>query len=235
MCWSGEASAVLATVGLSSTAYVAYKGEKKELWIPLGYFSLMELLQAVTYMVIDDCSYWVNQLLTMLGVLHIAFQPLFINMVSMHFIRRDVADRISASVYGISLLGTGLMFLKIYPFEWAGQCIVGFEPLCANRLCSVHGNWHIAWEVPLNGIQYIALAYYIPAFVLPIIYGAWRFTLYHILVGPALAALTTNNINEWPAVWCLFSIALLLVVIKTPIRRYLYQNQWLLWNKAING
>jgi hypothetical protein len=171
----------------------------------------------------------------MLGVLHIAFQPLFINMVSMHFIRSDVVDKISTSVYGLSLLGTGLMFLKIYPFEWAGQCIVGFEPLCANRLCSVHGNWHIAWEVPLNGIQYIALAYYIPAFILPILYGAWRFTLYHIVVGPVLAALTTNNINEWPAVWCLFSIALLLVVIKTPIREYLYQKQWFLWNKSING
>jgi hypothetical protein len=52
MCWSGEASATLATIGLTSTAYIAYKGEDKALWMPLGYFALMELLQAITYTVI---------------------------------------------------------------------------------------------------------------------------------------------------------------------------------------
>ena len=46
MCWSGEASAVLAVGGLATAAYIANKGESKELWIPLTYFALMELLQA---------------------------------------------------------------------------------------------------------------------------------------------------------------------------------------------
>jgi hypothetical protein len=48
MCWSGEASGVLAAVGLGTAAYIAVKGESKELWIPLTYFALMELLQAAT-------------------------------------------------------------------------------------------------------------------------------------------------------------------------------------------
>jgi hypothetical protein len=34
MCWSGEASAVLATIGLGTAVYVAKKGESKELYIP---------------------------------------------------------------------------------------------------------------------------------------------------------------------------------------------------------
>lgn len=231
MCWSGEASTILATVGITSTLYVAHKGEDKALWMPLGYFSLMELLQAFTYAVIDNCPYWLNQLLTLLGAIHIAFQPLFINMVSLYFIRRDVAVKISSYVYGLSLLGTAVMFIKLYPFSWAGQCMVGLEPLCGDKLCSVHGSWHIAWEVPLNGLKYLDYGYYIPAFVLPILYGSWRFTLYHIIVGPLLAASTTSNLNEWPAVWCLFSIGLLLVVIKTPLRKYLHQTNWFLWGK----
>ncbi|WP_221896806.1 hypothetical protein [Bathymodiolus japonicus methanotrophic gill symbiont] len=41
MCWSGEASAVLAVAGLGTAAYIAVKGESKELWIPLIYFALM--------------------------------------------------------------------------------------------------------------------------------------------------------------------------------------------------
>ena len=46
MCWSGEASTLLATAGLGTTVYAATKGEDKSLWMPLGYFSLMEALQA---------------------------------------------------------------------------------------------------------------------------------------------------------------------------------------------
>jgi len=56
MCWSGEASAVLATVGFGTAAYIAYKGESKDLWIPLTYFACMELLQAATYVYINLCD-----------------------------------------------------------------------------------------------------------------------------------------------------------------------------------
>ena len=61
MCWSGEASGVLAVVGLSTAVYVAKRGESKELWIPLTYFALMELLQAATYIYIDLCDNPNNQ------------------------------------------------------------------------------------------------------------------------------------------------------------------------------
>ena len=48
MCWSGEASTVLAVVGFAGTAYAAYKKEPLALWLCLGYFTLMEALQAYT-------------------------------------------------------------------------------------------------------------------------------------------------------------------------------------------
>lgn len=62
MCWSGQASAVLATAGLGTTVYAAYRKEPAAIWMPLGYFSLMELLQAFTYSVIDQCSLPSNQI-----------------------------------------------------------------------------------------------------------------------------------------------------------------------------
>lgn len=49
MCWSGEASAVLAVAGFAKAGYVSYKGESKELTILLTYFACMEQLQAATY------------------------------------------------------------------------------------------------------------------------------------------------------------------------------------------
>jgi len=229
MCWNGQASATLATLGFASTAYIAIKGEDQKLWVPLAYFSLMEMLQALTYTAIDQCGLPFNQVLTLLGSLHIAFQPFFINTFSMHFIPEFVYKKISSWVYATCFVGTVMVILLNYPFEWAGTCNIGHVPFCSEHLCSVSGNWHIAWGAPLNNITWLYLGYFIPAFLLPILYGSWKFTLYHILVGPVLAGLLTNNINEWPAVWCLMSIGLLLVVIKSPLRQLLYSQHWFWW------
>ena len=76
MCWSAEASFALAAVGITTVAIAAKNGEKKELFLPLLWFSLMELLQGFTYWWIDLCDNPHNQVLTLLGYLHIAFQPL---------------------------------------------------------------------------------------------------------------------------------------------------------------
>lgn len=222
MCWSGEASTVLAAIGIGSTAYAAYKGEPTPLWMCLGYFSLMELLQAFTYSVIDQCALPSNQVATVLGYLHIVFQPFFINAISLHFIPEARARKVMPLAYTVCFACAIMMLLKLYPFAWAGMCTPGVTPICGELLCSVHGNWHIAWELPSNGMLPQISFYLIAGFIMPLLYGSWRFTLYHVLVGPALAYASTDNINEWPAIWCLFSIGLLLVVLKTPVRKILY-------------
>lgn len=239
MCWSGQASAVLATVGFSATAYAAYKKEPPVLWMSLGYFSLMEILQAFTYSVIDHCSLPSNQIATLLGYLHIACQPFFINAVSMHFIPDEVRRKLQPFVYAVCFGSLIFMLLQLYPFEWAGHCDPG-SPLCGLRMCSVSGNWHIAWEVPTNGLgnafavgrMHGFPSYVIAGIALPLMYGSWRFTLYHLVVGPWLAAMTTNNINEWPAIWCLFSIGLLMIAVKSPLRRFMYVRNWWLWPQS---
>ena len=242
MCWSGQASGVLATVGLASTAYAWRRKEPAVLWISLGYFSLMEILQAFTYSVINQCSLPSNQIATLLGYLHITFQPFFINAVSMHFIKPSVARRLQAPVYGVCFVAAILMLIQLYPFDWAGVCDPR-RPLCGEMLCSIRGDWHIAWEVPTNGLgNWLTRTriptlrngfpeYVVAAFAMPLLYGSWRFTAYHLIFGVFLARISTSNVDEWPAIWCLFSIALLMVVLKTGVRRLLYVRQWPLWPK----
>ena len=230
MCWSGEASAVLATSGLATTAYLAVKGEKKELYLALGYFSLMELLQAITYTVINECENPLNQIYTLLGYLHIVFQPFFVNMVSQHFIPQDVAKKIGPFVYTLCFISSILMLVKLYPFTWAGSCSVATEPMCGTTLCSLAGNWHMAWDLPLNDMPMTIVIYCLACFLLPLIYGSWRVTIGHVFSGPAIAILLNTQKNEWPAVWCLLSIGLILMVIKTPLRKRLYVKSWPLWN-----
>jgi Family of unknown function (DUF5765) len=242
MCWSGEASTVLATIGFGATAYAAFRKEPTPLWAALGYFSLMEALQAFTYTVIDDCSSPSNQIATFLGYVHIAFQPFFGNALFLHFIPRDVRRSVQAPVYVLCALSMLFMIVQLYPFNWAGTCTHD-KILCARELCSVSGRWHIAWNVPYNAIGDIHLnvpvfnagfyTYTITMFILPILYGSWKMTLYHILIGPLPARLLTENLNEFAAIWCLLSIGFLLIVVKTPVRRILYVRHWPLWPTRI--
>jgi hypothetical protein len=233
MCWSGEASTVLATVGIGGAAYSALKRnpEPMALWVCLLYFASMESLQAVSYSVLGQCESPVNQLMTLFGYLHIAFQPFFINAVALYFMPKDAARKVAPWVFAACFASAIFMIVQLYPFAWAGHCQIG-RPLCGDVLCTVRGEWHIAWHLPVNGILNSMsynpwlgrgfISYPLTAFFMPALIGSWRFTLFSWVAGPWLASQTTNDITEWPAVWCLFSIGLVLAIIKTPLRTHLH-------------
>lgn len=238
MCWSLEASAAVATVGFAATGYAAYKREPPAVYATVGYFSVMEALQAFAYVAIDDCTDPGNQLATILGYLHIAFQPFFINAIALYFIPERIARVVAPWVYLLCFAGTILMVVQLYPFDWAGTCRIG-RPLCGPELCAFSGSWHIAWEIPTNGIgngleSSLFLdsgfpSYVVMSFMAPLLYGSWRFTLLHFLAGPTLAHLLTDNVNEWPAIWCLLSVAILLIAVDSPLRRLLRVDRYRWW------
>jgi Family of unknown function (DUF5765) len=230
MCWSGQASAVLAATGIAGAGYAALKRnpEPVALWGCLLYFSSMEALQAASYSVLNQCANPLNQVLTLFSYLHITFQPFFINAVALYFMPKDVASRVAPWVYTACFFSALVMLVQLYPFSWAGVCEAG-HPLCGQMLCTVRGEWHLAWFVPINGIGnslthrgWLGPSYILTAFVLPALYGSWRLSLFAYLAGPFAASLTTSNMNEFPAIWCLFSIGLCLTIIKTPLRRHLH-------------
>jgi len=130
-------------------------------------------------------------------------------------------------VFSLAGLATLLILLRLVPFDWAGQCKPG-DTLCGPAFCVVSGNWHIAWEMPLNDMwgsfgRFFRdvmpfPAYALSVFVLPLFYGAWRLVIFHAVLGPILASFLTDNPNEMPAIWCLFSIGLVLVGLSPVVR-----------------
>ncbi len=161
-------------------------------------------------------------------------------MFAFYFLPDQVRKKLKFWVYLCCFVSVIIMIIQLLPFDWAGYCGIG-GALCGSKLCSVSGNWHIAWLVPLNGLtnQFTGLwypfpTYFIAGLLLPFLYGSWKLALFHLILGSILANFTTSNMNEWPAVWCLLSIGILMIAVKTPLRAKLHVKKWFLWSKSWN-
>ena len=228
MCWSATASIAMVGVGASATIVAMRRKEPTAIWLAIGYFTVMELLQAAGYGVIGDCGAPANQTLALLLYLHIAFQPLFVNAFAMATAPVQIAKSKRLGVYLIASLATLSLILRLVPFEWAGSCAPEVA-LCGSNFCVERGDWHLAWELPLNdfwgaiGAGFVNFFpytdYFVAVFFLPLFYGAWRFVIFHALLGPILASTLTTNPNEMPAIWCLFSIGIILVGLSPLVRK----------------
>jgi hypothetical protein len=228
MCWSAGASIAMTAAGGAAMIVSAARGDPKAIWLTIGYFTVMEALQAAGYAVVDQCGSTANQGITLLSYLHIAGQPIAINAFAMAIAPRAVSPALRRTVYALAALATAMLLLRLVPLNATGPCQPG-DVLCGARFCLVSGTWHIGWEVPLNdlprslGLPGQFPAYVLAAFVLPLAYGVWRFVLFHALAGPILAGTLTDNPLETPAIWCLFSIGIILIALSPGVRYGLFR------------
>jgi hypothetical protein len=223
-----------------ATAVTYRRGETTAIWATMAYFTAMEALQVAGYLVVDQCGTVTNRSVTVLSYLHIVFQPFFINWFAMELVPPPVRAKLRRWVFALCAVSSVLMLLQIAPLPALGACVPG-SPLCGAAYCTVSGNWHIAWEVPYNGLMapidallgadFGFPSYMLAAFGLPLLYGAWRFVLVHATAGPILAHMLTDNPNEMPAVWCLLSIAILLLGLSPAVRRRVETETW--WGRDV--
>jgi len=207
----------MVAVGSVAVVVTARRGMPVMVPVALGYFAAMEALQVAGYAVADQCGSAANETVTLLSILHIVFQPFIINGFAMAMVQRPVGPGMRVVVFTVCALSAAVMLLQLYPFDWAGSCRPG-DSLCGQALCTITGTWHIAWDVPYNGLmlwfgeasgmKWGFPTYILSIFALPLVYGAWRFAVFHLLIGPVLASQLTDAPNEVPAVWCLLSIGI---------------------------
>jgi hypothetical protein len=235
MCWSMEATVGMVALGTVATAVAIRQEQPAAIPASIAWFTLMEALQVAGHATADDCALPANQVATVLSYLHIAFQPFFINAFAMALIRGTVRPAARIGVWAICGLSATSMLLQLYPFDWTGRCPLGFG-LCGAPLCTVSGSWHIGWQVPFNDLLGPLSAlpwsfgghldYFAAAFLVPLAYGAWRFVLWHALSGPVLATLLTQDPRQMPAVWCLFSIGIVLIALVPWVRARISAPGW---------
>lgn len=230
MCWSTSASVAMVAVGGAATGVTWMRGEPAGIWLTLGFFTVMEGLQAAGYGVVDQCTSPANRTLTWLSYLHIAIQPILINAFAMAIAPRVLSPRFRRNIYIIAGISSAILLVQAMPIRALGPCQPG-SPLCGAVSCLFSGDWHIGWYLPLNGLFNAVLqvpvipfpSYFFAVFLLPIVYGAWRLALFHLLAGPVAARMLTSNPSEMPAIWCLFSIGIVLIALSPPIRHGVFR------------
>ena len=244
MCFSMGVTVAMTGLGAAATAVTIRRKEPVAIPATLAYFTLMEALQIAGHASVDSCASPLNQTSTLLSYLHIVFQPFFINAFAMELVPRAVRMRVRVPVFIGCGLSAAVMLLQLWPFPWAGSCQPG-TTLCGSVLCTVSGEWHIGWSVPVNdmlaplaAVPWLSAGfptYLIAAFLLPLCYGAWRFSVFHALAGPILAWQLTRSPFEAPAIWCLFSIGILMIGLSPWIRARFTAGQDWPWRMAPEG
>lgn len=238
MCFNASTSTFMVVAGCIAGSVSWRRRQPTAIISTLIYFTVMEGLQAAGYTVVGDCNSALNQSITLLSYFHIVFQPFFINAFALELVPAQVKLHLRGPVFVACAASAVVMLLQIYPFEWAGSCQSGHS-LCGPKLCLEHGLHHIAWSIPYNdllvGLEEVLgmpsgfPTYLLAVFVMPVLYGAWRFVILHALLGPILASAITGNPREMPAIWCLFSIGILVLSLSPALRVSISTTNWVTW------
>lgn len=204
MCFSQSGSLIVGLTGIAFSLYISNTYAS----IGIAYFSLMEILQFFQYQVIDDCTVY-NERLTLLGYLHICFQPFFINVWLFAFARNPPFLILYLSLVAGVLLASRVLFVK------DDELCEKHEPLCGPITCSTSGERHIAWSVRLRApgkywfTPSIGLHFFM--WVTPILVLLQIKPIVALLLTGPYFFFLTGNIHEQPAIWCYTVIAQMIV------------------------
>lgn len=232
MCFTKERSALYGAIGLTIATVVLFLWRRLHgrillgprtqptgyIAVPIAYFAAMEFIQVAQHSVVatslDDpqCNTWANQILTMVGAMHVAFQPLALHFgfgghykaflpSSYPMIVRVVA--LGCVIDAVMML-LGQNLRGDYDFSTCGA----YQWTVGNKLCTYKGTHHLAWSIPFPKPSYYyhgalhSFCFFGPFLVIGRASHVCRGVLL-FLTGPALAEYLTGWLpHESGSVWC---------------------------------
>jgi len=211
MCFNQPMSGAFALIGFIVGLWAYRETRNIALLAGVWYFVAMEALQFVQFFYLEaGCSDPVNKFLTVIGFLHICFQPYFTHVTSGAFMMNPqkkaqyVVIKRLCLIMGVAMFSRYLLWtekdtLKCENTEW----------IRGNTLCTRMGTHHLSWELPLTHPTYFMPSNNIHFFMMFAPYVAtaqWVPGLILFLTGPFLSTFITDNLHEQAAIWCFFSI-----------------------------
>lgn len=217
MCFSMEMSYGISAAAALSAYALHRKGAPKSASVPVFYFGAMEAIQGTQYLVINQCGHGLNVFLIYLAYLHICFQPYVFNLWVTFFIEnKKKAEIFWKYTSRLCLIGAAFMLSRV----WIGpynMCPAGSEVFCAIDPCAYTGNLHISWQLPLRDAGYLTPSIFIHFFlwfVPAIVIGKLWLSALIFATGPVLSKIMTDDINEQPVIWCIFSTIQMLITYR---------------------
>jgi len=220
MCFNQPMSAVLAITGFVVGLLAYRETRNKAMLAGAWYFVAMEALQFFQFFWVDQCQSQINQFLTVIGFLHICFQPYFTHLFSGAFIKNEkkIAQmqliRRMALIMGCMMFSRWILFTPEHKLTGPNT-----EWIRGNQSCTKWGNYHIAWELPLHAPTYFMPSNNIHFFMMFAPYFAmwtwdmWINGLILLTTGPVLSKIITDNLYEQASIWCFMSIGQVVVAI----------------------
>lgn len=234
MCFTGGMSACFAAVGLFSTYWIYTKTNNMELASGVFFFFSMEFLQAIQYFFLasglDDpyCANVFNQILTLLGYLHICLQPYYCHVINCSLTKSCKYKMKYDIIKRLCLIGGFLLFFRHFlsyipslntmdVSNYASTEWLRGEKLCTFKTQTM---WHLGWSVPMADPSYYVMSASIHSFLMfapflalyekkgMILQGAFLF-----LFGPIMASMFSSNLMEQASIWCFFSIAQISIML----------------------
>jgi hypothetical protein len=205
MCFTSGVSLVTFLFGCGVSLFL-HQRHHNTLASSVFVINLMELIQYLQYFYIDDCDHVMNTLLTMIAYVHICFQPWMVT----HFLSGCLQGRHSRE------LAFTKQLCLVTAAALIGRLIIVYDAcdqtrmqMCGKQFCSYSGKYHIAWTFRFADPFIAAIpSWYIhlfmcwaPAFVL----GCYAFLIPN-MVSCIIPYMLIEDINESPAVWCLFCL-----------------------------
>eukprot|EP00605_Chrysophyceae_sp_TOSAG23-4_P000352 GSChrysophyteH1.ASY1.ANO1.399.1 assembled CDS len=234
MCFTGEMSAGFAAMGLFATYWIYTKTENMELASGVFFFFTMELLQAIQYFFLATglsdpyCDNIINQVLTLLGFLHICLQPYYCHVINSSLTKSPKYKDRYVIIKRMCLLGGFLLFGRYFLSHIPSLNTMDVsnykstEWLRGEKLCTfkTKSMTHLGWSVPMADPSYYVMGAGIHSFLM---FGPF-FALYEkkgmviqglflFLFGPVLAAVISDNLMEQASIWCFFSLAQICIML----------------------
>ena len=212
MCFSKNMSLSFFIMGFAISLYLKYKKEKFNLYAPLFYFSIMELLQYLGYLSIEMKNNTFNKIIAIIIHIHIGFQPYFINKWFSNYIPKKNLIYIPF-IEKISLVFGLFWFLRLFFVSDNILCNTSFEPNCGKKTEITKGLKHIIHVARSRAPNYLTPSIFMHFFLvfIPILFLTVNKFVYAItLLFGIIGWFMASNIHEAASIWCLSSIPFLI-------------------------
>lgn len=215
MCFSQQISFVLSIVSILSTAMGIYVGFDIYSIIPYIIYSIMEITQYLQYRVINDCKNKWNVRLTYFTWILQWIQPLMWNFVWYSTTTENKEVFKFTMLFSIVIFVLGMVRM-VYSLE--PKFVKRPELQSSERTCTLYGMNHLKWKnktghfkgLEPNWFSYLIM-WFLPLLWLRPIRSSLMY-LFSFSFGIFVSLYMSNFAltDEFPSVWCLFSIPLLI-------------------------